>query len=152
MKAFIKNVKIGKSQKNLGIWEISQTPMHLRNFWVTYEIYHPQIPIEIWEIWGIPQKLRILGNSQNSLANFRVVYFSIIGSFSNTKLFGKFPKFPDSWGISQVTSYWGNFENLKNIPPSNSHRNSGNMKNSSKSEILRNFQNTWESWEFSKYL
>jgi len=77
------------------------------------------------------------------LENLREVYFSVIGNFLKTKLLGKFPKFLDSWGISQVSSYWGNFANLKNIPPSTSHKDSGNIRNSS---------NTWDSGEFPKYL
>ena len=51
--------------------EISQIPSH---FW-NLKIYHPQIPIGIWEIWGIPQ---IPGNLAIS---------------PNTWESGEFPKF-----------------------------------------------------------
>ena len=94
-------LNIGKFLKCLAIWEISQIPRHLGNFpkiqnfekLQNLKIHHPQISIGIWEIRGIPQLPENLGNSPNSYesgwdipqlpGNLRVVYFSIIGNFSN---------------------------------------------------------------------
>ncbi len=77
---------------------------------------------------GIPQNPKNLGNSPNSLENFCF----ILGNFSNGKLFGKFFKYlQDIWVISEISSHSENFQNLKNIPPSNFHRNLGNLGKSS---------------------
>jgi len=66
-------------------------------------------------------------------------------NFPNALVFGKFPKYLGIWEISQIPVYLGNFQsfekflNLKNIPPSNTYRNLGNLPNA------------WVSGKFPKY-
>ena len=51
------------------------------------------------------------------------------GNFQDTQAFREFPKFLGFWETSQISSHLRNFQNLKNIPPSNIYRNLGNFPN-----------------------
>ena len=42
-----------------------------------------------------------------------------LGNFCNTRTFWEFPKCLGFWETSQISSHLRNFQNLKNIPPSN---------------------------------
>ena len=71
--------------------------------------------------WRISQIPGNLGNSK-FLSKSEVVYFLRIGNFSNVWLSRKFSKFPEIWGIPQISSHFRNFQVLKNIPFSTSNR------------------------------
>ena len=60
-----------------------------------------------------------------------------LGNFPNTQTF---PKCLGFWKTPQISSSLRNFQNLKNIPPSNTYSNLGN------------FPNTWVSGKFLKCL
>ena len=63
-----------------------------------------------------------------------------LGNFLNAWVSGKFLKCLGICEISQVPRHLRNFQNLKNIPPSNTCRNLGN------------FPNAWVSAKFPKCL
>ena len=85
----------------------------------------------IWEIWGISRMPGYLGN------------------FPNAWVSGKFPKCLGFGEISQIFSHLRTFQNLKNIPPSNTYRNFGNFPNA---WVSGNFPNAWVSGKFPKCL
>ena len=107
----------GKFPRYPGIWENSQ------------------IPLKYLGIWEIPQMPGYLGNFQNLkkiqpsntcryLGNFPDTQaFGKLHRYpSNAWVFGKFPKCLGIWEIPQMPGYLGNFQNLKNIQPSNTCR------------------------------
>ena len=61
-------------------------------------------------------------------------------NFPNAWVSGKFISYPGIWEISQILWHLRNFQNLKNIPSSNTYRNLGN------------FPNAWVSGKFPKCL
>ena len=115
---FFKNRHLGNFPKNLGIWENSQIPLKYLGIW---EI--PQMPG--WH----------LGNFQNLKKIQPSNTCRYLGNFPDTQAFGKFPRYPGIWEASQIPlkclgiweipqmpGYLGNFQNLKNIQPSNTRR------------------------------
>ena len=115
----------------------------------------PKLPI----IWEIPQIPGNLGNSLNSLENLRMIFFNYrtflkwlaFWEFPKTCESGEFPKYPDIWGIPQISSHLGNFQNLKNIPPLKFLKEFG-ISGEFPKYNLGNFPNIWESGGFSKFL
>ena len=107
-----------------------------------------------------------------------------LGNFPNAWVSVKFLKYPGIWEVSkilkiyhpQMTGFLGNFQNLKNIPPSNAKvsrkfpkclgiceisqihwhlKNFQNLKNIPPWNTYRNlgnFQNAWVSGNFPKFL
>ena len=67
----------GKFPKCLGFYEISQVPRHFKNFHNLKKIP----PLGIWETSQMP---------------------GYLGNFPDTQIFGKFPRYPGIWGISQI--------------------------------------------------
>jgi len=63
-----------------------------------------------------------------------------LGNSPNTQRFEAFPKCLGFWKTPQISSNLRNFQNLKNIPPSNTYSNLGN------------FPNAWVSGKFPKCL
>ena len=98
----------GKFPKCLGFLEILQISSHLRNF----------------------QNLRNIPPS-NTYRNFGEFYKCLGTSevLSNSRVSGKFPKCLGFWEIPQISSHLRNFQNLKNIPPSNTYKTMGNIPN-----------------------
>ena len=93
---YLPNAKVfGKFLKYPIIWEIFKI----------LKICPPQIFKGILEILGIPQ---IPGNLTN---------------FPNALVLGKFHNCLGVREIPQISNYLGNFQNLKNIPPSNFYWN-----------------------------
>ena len=87
------------------------------------------------------------------------------GYLRNVWVSGKFPKYLGIWEVSQIPRHLRNFQNLKNIPPSNTYRYLGNFPNAWVSEkclgiweisqipgYLGNFPNTQAFEKFSKFL
>ena len=158
----------GKFTRFPGLEKTSQIPRHLgnsRNFQHSYlnlwMVYFQDFGNFSYDPRQIPKMPGNLGNSK-FLSKSEVVYFLRIGNFSNVWLSRKFSKFPEIWGIPQISSHFRNFQVLKNIPFSTSNRNLRNFGNSSNawesceiSQIPRNLgnsPNSWESGEFPKYL
>ena len=147
------------------IWEVSKI----------FKLYQPQIPIGIWEISQMPG---YLGNFPNALVFGKFPKcLGIWKIFPNAWVSGKFPKCLSIWEISQIPWHLRNFQNLKNIPPSNTYRNFRefpkslgiweisqipwhlrnfqNLKNippSNTDKNLGNFLNAWVSGKFHKCL
>jgi len=73
-------------------------------------------------------------------------------NFSNAWVSGKFPKCLGICEISQVTRHLRNFQNLKNIPPSNTYRNLGNFPNAWVSAKFPKCLGIWEISQMPGYL
>ena len=121
-------------------------PRHLRNFPYTQAFgkfprypgiwENSQIPLKYLGIWEIPQMPGWhLGNFQNLKKIQPSNTCRYLGNFPDTQAFGKFPRYPGIWEASQIPlkclgiweipqmpGYLGNFQNLKNIQPSNTRR------------------------------
>ena len=78
---------------------------------------------------------RINSNTFRNLGSFPNVGY--LGNFPNVWVSGKFPNCLGFWEISKISSHLRNFQNLTNIPPSNTYRHLGNSPN---------------SWIFGKFL
>ena len=73
-------------------------------------------------------------------------------NFPNAWESGKFPKCLGICEISQIPRHLRKFQNLKNIPPSNTYRNLGNFPNAWVSGKLPKCLGIWETSQMPGYL
>ena len=107
----LKNIPPSNTYRNLG---------NFPNAWISGNF--PKC-LGIWEISKILKKIQPSNTCR------------YLGNFPDTQAFGKFPRYPGIWEASQIPlkclgiweipqmpGYLGNFQNLKNIQPSNTRR------------------------------
>jgi len=131
---------------------ISQMPGYLKISQIPIQIFEGGIFLRFWkflkwlEISKIPRhsrnfpNARVTGKFPKCLRIWEISQMlGYLENFPMPEYLGNFPN-AGFWEIPRISSYFRNFQNLKNIPPSNTYKNLGN------------FPSAWVSGKFPKYL